>query len=203
MLIAAVCGVAMTAIIFLVIPLSQLMGRLAQPESAPLQAAVSAPPPPPPPPPPPEEEEPEEEPPPPELEPEQPELDIPMPDLPEGFGGGSFFIDEKYNIDIAKEALGGLFDADQLDESPRPLSTSPPRYPSAMRRSKKEGRVIVYMVIDETGRVDSAEVRQSTDPGFEAEALKAVRQWKFKPGTKNGRPVRARILQPISFKLGR
>ncbi len=72
-----------------------------------------------------------------------------------------------------------------------------------MKRAKKEGRVMLFLVIDETGKVVSAEVRKSTDPGFNAEALKAARKWKFKPGTKNGQPVRARILQPISFKLGR
>ena len=113
-------------------------------------------------------------------------------------------IDEKYAIDLSKDALGagGIFGADELDERPRPLRASPPRYPNAMKRAKKEGRVMLFLVIDETGKVVSAEVRKSTDPGFNAEALKAARKWKFKPGTKNGQPVRARILQPISFKLG-
>ena len=133
------------------------------------------------------------------------DLDIPMPDLPAGLGAGSFFIDEKYNIDLSRDALGSgdIFGADQLDERPRPLRASPPRYPRAMKRAKKEGRVILFMVIDEGGRVVSAEVRKSTDSGFNGEALKAARKWKFKPGSKNGQPVRAKILQPISFKLGR
>jgi protein TonB len=192
--------------IFLAIPLSQLLEKIARPEDAAMQSVVMAPPPPPqpPPPPPPEQEEPEPEEPPPEMEPEPMDLDIPMPDLPSGFGAGSFFIDEKYNIDLTKDALGsdGIFSADQLDDRPSLLRASPPRYPSAMKRAKKEGRVLLYMVIDEGGRVFTAEVRKSTDPGFNAEALKAARKWKFKPGTKNGQPVRAKILQPISFKLG-
>lgn len=205
LLVAAAGGLFMTVLIFLAIPLSQLIEKLTLPEDAAPQGAVMAPPPPPPlpPPPPPEEEPPEEEEPPPELQDEPMDLDIPMPDLPAGLGAGGFFIDDKYNIDLKRDVLGadGIFGADQLDNRPRPLRATPPRYPKAMKRAKKQGRVTLFVVIDEMGRVLSAEVRKSTDSGFNEEALKAARKWTFKAPTKNGRPVRAKMLIPVSFKL--
>ena len=163
----------------------------------------SSPPPPPPPPPPPEQDEPEEVGPPPELADEPMDLDIPMPDLPSGLGAGGFFIDDRYTLDLKRDVLGadGIFGADQLDSSPRPLRTAPPIYPKAMRKKKLEGRVTLFLTIDQTGKVLSAEVRKSTDPGFNDEAIKAARKWTFKPPTKNGQPVKAKLLVPLSFKL--
>jgi protein TonB len=37
---------------------------------------------------------------------------------------------------------------------------------------------------------------------FEAPALKAVKQWKFEPGKKNGKAVRFRMRVPITFPKG-
>jgi protein TonB len=45
-------------------------------------------------------------------------------------------------------------------------------------------------------------VQQSTDPVFERPALAAVKQWRFEPGKRNGKPVRFRMRVPITFPKG-
>jgi len=43
-------------------------------------------------------------------------------------------------------------------------------------------------------------VQQSPDPVFDRAALDAIKKWKFEPGKRNGKPVRFRMRQPITFK---
>jgi protein TonB len=45
-------------------------------------------------------------------------------------------------------------------------------------------------------------VQSSSDPVFEAPSLAAVKQWKFEPGKRNGKPVRFRMRVPITFPEG-
>lgn len=63
---------------------------------------------------------------------------------------------------------------------------------------------MVSLLVDERGRV----VKSSVLPGphsdlFARETLKAVRQWRFKPAEKNGRPVAAMVELPVHFRLTR
>ena len=57
----------------------------------------------------------------------------------------------------------------------------------------------MLFVVDQDGRVDSPRVQKSTNPEFDRAALKAVKQWKFEPGKRNGEPVRFRMRVPITF----
>jgi protein TonB len=38
-------------------------------------------------------------------------------------------------------------------------------------------------------------------PGFEQAAIEAVKQWKFTPGTRNGKPVTATVMIPLEFNI--
>ena len=51
-------------------------------------------------------------------------------------------------------------------------------------------------MIDETGRVERAEVRRSVNRMYEAELVAATRGWRYTPATQGGRPVKyARTLE--------
>jgi TonB family protein len=73
-----------------------------------------------------------------------------------------------------------------------------PEYPPAAAPDKLQGQVIVRIVVDETGDVDSSEVI-SGNPVLAAAAVDAVKQWKFKPFIKNGQPVKAAVKLPFDF----
>jgi protein TonB len=71
---------------------------------------------------------------------------------------------------------------------------------TAALRKRLPATVNVLFVVDEGGRVENPIVQNSSDPQFEAAALAAIRQWKFEPGKRGGKPVRFRMRQPFTFK---
>ena len=73
-----------------------------------------------------------------------------------------------------------------------------PVYPEMARRMKLVGRVELEAVVDEQGRVESVEVK-SGNPILRMAARDALKQWKFKPFTRDGRPVKAIV--PVAFEF--
>ncbi|HKF39739.1 MAG TPA: energy transducer TonB [Candidatus Acidoferrum sp.] len=63
-----------------------------------------------------------------------------------------------------------------------------PVYPPLAIQVRREGRVELHAIIAMDGSVESLEV-VSGDPFFLQSALAAVRQWRYRPTTLNGRPV--------------
>jgi protein TonB len=88
-----------------------------------------------------------------------------------------------------------------LDNPPRTRSQTPPAYPAEARRNGLPGEVLVDFIVDESGRVKTAHVVNSTDRQFEEPTLRAVYLWRFQPGKKNGRPVSFRMVAPVVFSL--
>jgi len=85
---------------------------------------------------------------------------------------------------------------------PKAIFQAAPLYPYAMARFGIRGQVIFDFSVDEQGQVRNPVVAQSDNPAFDEPALKALRQWKFQPGTVDGRPVSTRMKVPIIFQLG-
>ncbi len=58
-------------------------------------------------------------------------------------------------------------------------------------------------VVLTTGEVGDVEVTQSLDTvyGLDDEAVKAIRQWRFEAGTKDGKAVAVRVEVEMTFKL--
>ncbi len=77
-----------------------------------------------------------------------------------------------------------------------------PTYPRSARRSGLEGVVKVAAVVDESGKVTSAEVLSSSGHGsLDQAAVEAVRRAAFDPALQDGRPIACRIVIPVRFKL--
>jgi TonB family protein len=91
--------------------------------------------------------------------------------------------------------------ADKLDRMPVVTSQARPVYPYSLRLTGNRGEVLVDFIIDPQGDVVKADVTKSSHPDFEAPAVEAVLQWKFKPGIKNGHPVYVHMAVPIIFEL--
>ncbi len=79
--------------------------------------------------------------------------------------------------------------------------TTPPLYSDEARRRGIEGVVLVRAAIDASGRVRDAEVTQGLGAGLEQNALVALRQWRFHPGTRNGAAVAMDVEIEITFTL--
>lgn len=78
-----------------------------------------------------------------------------------------------------------------------------PKYTAAAMQAKIQGSVWLSIVVGANGDVTDATVTKSLDAefGLDDEALAASRQWKFKPGTKDGRPVAVRVTLELTFTL--
>ena len=78
-----------------------------------------------------------------------------------------------------------------------------PKYTSEAMRVKLQGTVAVEAVIRPDGTVDRARVVRSLDTqlGLDANAIDAVRQWVFEPGTLQGQPVAVVVQLTLEFRL--
>ena len=77
-----------------------------------------------------------------------------------------------------------------------------PPYPASEQRSGEEGTAVVRILIGADGRVQSVEkVRATNDAFFRAAERHALRNWRFKPATVDGRPVEARKTFSLKFEL--
>jgi TonB family protein len=84
---------------------------------------------------------------------------------------------------------------------PVPLQKVDPRYPQTLIKERVAGEVILYAVIRRDGSVDSIQLVRGIDEQLDANAIRALRQWKFRPGTKQGTPVELEAIVHIPFRL--
>jgi TonB family protein len=76
-----------------------------------------------------------------------------------------------------------------------------PEYSDEARKAKLNGTVIVKIVVDEQGTPRRFEVVRPLGLGLDEAAIEAVRQWRFRAPTRNGRPYTATAFIEVSFRL--
>ena len=94
-----------------------------------------------------------------------------------------------------------VYEANEVDEEARVLREINPVYPERAKKLGVTGYVKIFLIIDTNGDVSQVDV-QSVDPpgyGFETEALKAVRQWKFEPAKLGHFPVSQKATKEFRF----
>ena len=78
-----------------------------------------------------------------------------------------------------------------------------PQYTAEATGQRIMGSVLLECVVREDGRVSDITVVESLDTqyGLDDEAVKALAQWEFKPGLREGKPVAVRITVVMNFAL--
>jgi TonB family protein len=66
---------------------------------------------------------------------------------------------------------------------------------------KAQGSVEVQAVVDVDGTVNQARIVRSLHPELDEQAILAVKQWRFAPGTMNGQPVPVLVEIELTFTL--
>ena len=84
---------------------------------------------------------------------------------------------------------------------PRLRSKVEPAYSEKARQARVQGVVMLSVEIWPDGRPLNIRVVRSLGWGLDEEAVKAVRQWRFYPGTLEGNPVRVQAQIEVSFRL--
>jgi protein TonB len=107
-------------------------------------------------------------------------------------------------------ALGGggpgaeVFDPSEVDQAARVIKEVEVAYPARAKREGVTGYAKFYLVIDARGQVADLQLL-SVDPagyGFEIEAEKAVRQYRFEPARIKDVPVAQKFTKEFVFDQG-
>jgi len=87
------------------------------------------------------------------------------------------------------------------DRLPQPVSQPSPGYPFDLRKAQIEGDVLIVFTVTAEGTVANPQVVSSSNWVFRDLTLAAIKQWKYTPALKDGRPVSVKVRQPFTFRM--
>jgi len=85
--------------------------------------------------------------------------------------------------------------------APKVLHRVEPRYTREARANGVQGTVLLEVAVDETGKPENVSVLSPIGFGLDSRAVDAVRQWSFRPGMKEGKPVRSVTTVEVRFRI--
>lgn len=86
-------------------------------------------------------------------------------------------------------------------EPPKLLSKMEPQYSDEARAAKIQGTVTLYAEVSAEGMPQNVRVTRPLGLGLDEQAVRAVQQWRFEPGTKDGAPVTVAATIEVNFRL--
>jgi protein TonB len=114
--------------------------------------------------------------------------------IPGGTGEQAGDIGDDFPDEILIPRVGGV-------TIPELIHSIQPLYPETSRRLRQEGTVILEAVITASGAVHDVRVVASRGPLLDEAAMAAVRQWRYRPATLDGRAVAVRLTVTVRFGL--
>jgi TonB family protein len=96
---------------------------------------------------------------------------------------------------------GGVFRVGGGVSAPRVIYKLDPEYSTEARQAKYQGTVVLSVIVDADGHTRHVQVARSLGMGLDEKAVEAVRQWRFEPARKDGRPVPVMVDVEVAFRL--
>jgi TonB family protein len=85
--------------------------------------------------------------------------------------------------------------------NPKLVFAPNPEYSVEARRAKYQGVCVVGLIVDTQGHPQRVHVIRPLGMGLDEKALEAVRQYRFKPGLHEGKPVAVAIKIEVNFRV--
>lgn len=105
---------------------------------------------------------------------------------------------------VAGGAAGGVAGLQRIPEDADPAVPSkanrPPVFPQVAVKQKETDTVVLRVLILSTGAVSEVTVLSGKEP-FASAAVKAVKQWRYRPARFNGEPITTFKIIRVPFKL--
>lgn len=96
---------------------------------------------------------------------------------------------------------GGYFKVGGGVSAPKAVFTPDPEYSEEARKAKFTGTCVLWLVVGADGRPQQIKVARTLGLGLDEKAIEAVKQWKFEPAMRDGKPVAVQINVEVSFRL--
>ena len=84
---------------------------------------------------------------------------------------------------------------------PKVLQKSEPEYTKDAKAARIQGPVVLTLTVGDDGVARDIQVKQSLDPGLDANAISSIQGWKFQPASKDGKAVSVIATIEVNFKL--
>jgi TonB family protein len=85
--------------------------------------------------------------------------------------------------------------------APSVLRKTEPEYSEEARVARLQGSVVMSVIIGADGLVQEPRVVRGLGLGLDENAIEAVSQWQFKPGTRDGQPVKVAATIEVNYRL--
>ena len=86
-------------------------------------------------------------------------------------------------------------------EMPEPKKTKHPSYTREAMRERIQGAVVMRVIVNADGGTGEIRIGQSLRHDLDMAAVDAMKQWHFKPATRNGQPIAVAVFVEMSFHL--
>jgi periplasmic protein TonB len=107
---------------------------------------------------------------------------------------------EEVAFDAAVPVPDGVYRVRDTGVSPPTLVRSAyAAYTPEAFRAKVRGSVILRAIVDPNGAVADVRILRPLEASLDVAASKALAQWKFRPGTRDGEPVTVAVVVRMAF----
>jgi protein TonB len=96
---------------------------------------------------------------------------------------------------------GGLYHVGGGVAAPQLVSAPDPEFSDEARRTNFEGVCVVSLIVDAQGNPQRVQVVHALGKGLDEKAVEAVRRYRFKPATLQGKPVAVELNIEVNFRL--
>jgi protein TonB len=96
---------------------------------------------------------------------------------------------------------GGVFRVGGGVSAPKALYAPDPEYSEEARKAKYQGVCVLKLIVGPDGHPRDIAVARSLGLGLDEKAMEAVKNWKFEPAMKDGKPVSVAINVEVQFRL--